>query len=421
MYFNNMREPNITSLRSWERGLIRSTLVYVLATLGVLVVGLFVWWGFLPASENHAVGAVVRDIDGSSSYPLTDSASRNNSANSAIVSAIPEGTLRYDCSALYDQLEEPIPSEERMRIAYATPRCKAALEERFLDAPTSNTILTLSRPLTWRRVFENTSTKIARVIDTLDNESCDVAVGDILEELGSDCAASASVDVAVLALVCTTMHSEPLLDSSTGLPVGVPRENPYGHHLSRLLPGSLQTSLERLAADSGDQESYWRDRERIEELYFRTAWTKYECDSRATVARAIFEDPRLTPGLLLERAARLGDEFALAHYDPTPKDIDALMRVNPVQAYVHLARQAARRFHNPVPIDLKPRYEQKVMKFVLTADLLARASSIDLSRDNLYKIANPDYPSYMSVADVERARLDAEALVSGGQSGVVAE
>ena len=312
---------------------------------------------------------------------------------------------------MFDQLQDSVPNEERLRSGYATPRCKDALDRRFLDASTSNTILASSTPLTWRRVFGNAFPKIARVLDTFENESCDVAVGDIRMELASDCAASASVDIAVLALVCTAMHSEALVDSSTGLPVGVPRENPYGHHLSRSLPGSFHTDLERLAASSRDQKSYWRDRARIEELHFRTAWTKYRCDSRVAVARAILNDSRLSPGLLFQRAARLGDEFALAHYDPTPKDIDALMHVNPTQAYIHLARQAARRFHNPMPIDFKSKYEHEAVKFVLAAELVARASDVGLNRDILYAIANPDDPSYLSIADVERARLEAETLV----------
>ena len=365
--------------------------------------GLLIWWEFLPASEDGAV------VDGSATYTSTDGTSRKDSASEAVASVEEEDTLRSDCSTLYDQLEAPVPSEELLRTAYATPPCKDALDRRFLDASTSSTILTLSKPLTWRRVFEGTSSKISRVLETLKNESCDVAIGDIREELASACAASASVDLAVLASVCTTMHSEPLIDSSTNFPTGVPRENPYGHHLSRLLPGTLHANLERLAANSRDQRSYWRDRERIEELYFRTAWTRYECESRVAVARAIREHPRLV--WLLQRAARLGDEFALALYDPTPKDIDALLDVNPIQAYIHLARQAARRFHNPFPIELKPKYEYEVVKFVLTAELLARENDVELNRDHLYRIANPDDPWYMSVAEVERARLDAETLV----------
>ena len=388
-----------------REGRIRSLLVCVLAVLGGLTVALFLWW----ESSRTAVGGAVNGM--SPTYTSTDAVSENDSASETVVVVDQQDTLWNDCIALYDKLEDPTPIEAWTTTGYMTPRCKDALDRRFLDASTSDTILALSTPLTWRRVFEGASSKIARVLDTFQNESCEVAVGDIRSELASDCAASASVDIAVLALVCTTLHSEPLIDSSTSLPVGVPRENPYGHYLSRLLPGSLHTDLERLADNSQDQESYWRDRKRIEELHFRTAWTKYECGSRITVARAILNDTRMTPGLLLQRAARLGNEFALAHYDPTPKDIDALMQVNPIQTYIHLARQAARSFNNPVPIEFKSRYEQETMKFVLTAELLARANNVGLSRANLYAIANPGDPSYMSTADVERARLEAEALV----------
>jgi len=321
-------------------------------------------------------------------------------------------SLAYECAGLLDSLNEGAPGEDWPDASEAAPGCKDALDRRFLGAPTSEPILLLSDSPTWDRVFEGASEKIALVLDTFDNELCEVPLGEIRPELASACGATAAVDLALLALVCTTMHSEPLVNSSTGLPVGVPRESPYDHFLSRVLPGDLDVLVDRLGADSGDQESYWENRQRVEELYLRTAWAKDKCTPRAKVARAILEDPRLTPAALIQRAARLGNDFALAHYDPVPKDVEALMRLHPIQAYIHLARQESRRFYGPLPSEFRPKFEREAIKFVLAAELVAIEDDVPLNRQKLYAIANPDEPWYLGSDGLQVARLEAEALAA---------
>lgn len=148
-------------------------------------------------------------------------------------------SLTYECAGLLDSLNNGAPGEDWPDASEAAPECKGALDGRFMGAPTSEPIVPLSDSPTWDRVFEGASEKIALVLDTFDNELCEVPTGEIRPELASACGATAAVDLAVLAQVCTTMHSEPLVNSSTGLPVGVPRESPYDHFLSRVLPGDL--------------------------------------------------------------------------------------------------------------------------------------------------------------------------------------
>ena len=129
-------------------------------------------------------------------------------------------------------------------------------------------------------MFSGLPGKVGIVKAALGNENCDVPDGEIRPHLASDCAARAMAEVAVLAGVCGFARAEQWIESGTGLPRGVPRDNIYGHYLSRVLPGHLRMPVDTLASVSSDQDSYWRDRERLEELNLRYATAADVYDAR---------------------------------------------------------------------------------------------------------------------------------------------
>ena len=283
-------------------------------------------------------------------------------------------------------------------------------------------------------MFSGFPAKVGIVKAALGNENCDVPDGEIRPHLASDCAAHAMAEVAVLAGVCGFARSEQWIESGTGLSQGVPRDNIYGHYLSKVLPGHLRMPVDTLASVSSDQDSYWRDRERLEELHLRTAWTKYKCDSLKRVAMGIFDDAAFDDSRLMARAAKLGDGFALAHHTGSPSHVEALMDIDPVQAFIHRARIEARDVQGAdvhgfelrigpdgringargqvSPEGWRSEKETVSAKYVLAAELLAAATNMTIDQDMLRRITDPSDPRYATAADIYDARLQAEELVA---------
>ena len=340
----------------------------------------------------------------------------------------------YHCAALSGLLDSADPSVGWPESHDVSDDCRTALDRRFLDASVSNTILPASSSPSWRQVFGGFPAKFVTVKAALGNENCDVPDGEIRPDLASDCAARAMAEVAVLAGVCGFARAEQWIESGTGLPRGVPRDNIYGHYLSRVLPGHLRVPVDTLASVSSDQDSYWRNRERLEELNLRTAWTKYKCDSLERVAMEVFDDAAFDHSLLMARAAKLGDGFALAHHAGSPSHVDALMDIDPVQAFIHRARTEARDVQGAdvhgfglrigpdgrinaargqvSPEGWRSEKEAESAKYVLAAELLAAATNVTIDQGMLRGITDPSDPRYATAADVYDARLQAEELVA---------
>ena len=140
--------------------------------------------------------------------------------------------LAYHCATLSGLLDSADPSVGWPESQDVSDDCRTALDRRFLDASVSNTILPASSSPSWRQVFGGFPGKVGLVKAALVNENCDVPDGQIRPHLASDCAARAMAEVAVLAGVCGFARAEQWIESGTGLPRGVPRDNIYGHYLS---------------------------------------------------------------------------------------------------------------------------------------------------------------------------------------------
>ena len=408
----------------------RASVIVIAA--GLTIAGIVLWSVTRPQGADDAAAEVTRPMQSPGDSPAAQTATRRiEAASPTPLQESPD--LAYHCAALSDLMDSGDPGVGWPESHDVSDDCTAALDRRFLDAPVSNTMLPASSAPSWRQVFSGFPAKAETVWAAVQNENCDVPDGGIRPHLASDCAARAMAEVAVFAGACGVAHSEQWIDG-TGLPRGVPRDNIYGHYLSRVLPGHLRTPVDALASASSDQDSYWRDRERLEELYLRTAWTKYKCDSLRSTALAMFDATTLDHDTLMARAAKLGDGFALAHHAGPPPHVDALMDINPVQAFIHLARTEARdvqgtdqhrfelrvgpdgrinaaRFHVS-PEVWRSKKETESAKYVLAAKLLADATNVEIDQKLLHRITDPTDPSYATAADLYEARLQAEELVA---------
>lgn len=403
----------------------------VIVCIGLAVAGIVLWSVTRPADPGDA-DAAVTEATPRPDDSLVDQAAPPPRADTASPTPLPEPLgLTYHCAALSDLLDSGDPGVGWPEWRDVSEDCKAALDRRFLDASVSNTILPALSP-SWREVFGGFPEKVEIVSAALQDENCVVPDGEIQTHLASDCAARAMAEVAVVAGACGVGRSEQWIEVLTGLPRGVPRDNIYGHYQSRILPGHLRLPVDTLASAALDQESYWRDRESLEELYLRTAWTKHRCDSLEGPPSGTFDAGTLDSSTLMARTAKLGDGFALAHYAGPPSHVEALMDVDPVQAFIHLARTEARDAHGAdgfefrvgpdgrinaaqgraSPEGWRSKKETDSAKYVLAAELLAAATNVTIDRGMLHRITDPNDPRYATAADLYEARLQAEELVA---------
>lgn len=95
-----------------------------------------------------------------------------------------------------------------------------------------------------------------------------------------------------------------------------------------------------LNAPMADQAEYWRQRERVDEVYFRTAWLRSRCeDRRETLAAMLPRADELDE--LMHRAAGFGDEFALSHSWQGRWRATKLQDSNLLLGWVHLGQSHA--------------------------------------------------------------------------------
>ena len=223
-----------------------------------------------------------------------------------------------------------------------TEECFAALEARFLPMPVSRTILPVSPPLTWNDVFADVGRKIELVEAALADADCYVPDGDIRPHLASRCAARAMAELQVLRSTCYRGSlssvdpdfsvSRPGFDLESLSPMGWLRVETSGY-LSNIDGPARDGVLDGWAEDAPDQQAYAAGAKRVDDVYLRTAWKRAKCPRLGRM----LEWMRHYRSDGFERAARMGDSFALAHYWGTRRHVAKLAKSDPPLAHLHLA------------------------------------------------------------------------------------
>ena len=295
----------------------------------------------LPVVESAARAPAVMARPESASWELASSESASAGAPS-----LPE--LARRCVGLLSQG----PDAENVHLwpnaDDASPDCVEALDARFSRASVMRTIVPLARPVTWGNVFDDVPGKLEAVVAAIEDESCRLGDGEFRPDLAERCAADEMVELAIFGEVCRKVHhrhGETIVTDGRRSPLLPPDDNPRYHYLSTVDARDRDDLLEALAAEAQDQETYWAARNRTDDLYFRTAWTRAKCRPDLWVLRAVRADrtERKPEGLrddlektpLWNRAARLGHELAIANARYMSPEVVAH---NPMQAYVRLAR-----------------------------------------------------------------------------------
>jgi len=220
--------------------------------------------------------------------------------------------------------------------------CLRALERRYGEAsPLADYIVPFKDPLTRNRVFWNPLEKRTAALSAVADETCRVPPGSIMPVLADRCSAGAMVQHALLLRVCNP-------DKLTA------------HVRGELRPGGLVEDL-AVVATVTYQEDYWRRRREVEDDHYRAAYDYEKC-SRVPdgivdlaawdllsngIAQESFAEwltdagkfpLRVSAEILMEFAARLGSEWALASYVRNEAHIKALRGINPVLATLHRGR-----------------------------------------------------------------------------------
>ena len=220
--------------------------------------------------------------------------------------------------------------------------CLAALERRYGQAsPLADYIVPFKDPLTRNRVFRNPLEKRTAALSAVADETCRVPAGSIMPVLADRCSAGAIVQHALLLRVCNPDKLE-------------------AHVRGELRPGGLVEDLAAVA-DVTYQEDYWRRRHEVEDVHYRAAYDYEKCSrvpdgvvnlaAWELLAEGIAQDRfpewltdgaryplRTSAEILMEFAARLGSEWALASYVRNESHIKALRGINPVLATLHRGR-----------------------------------------------------------------------------------
>lgn len=222
---------------------------------------------------------------------------------------------------------------------WATPGCFAALERRYLDAPADRwrpePILAVAKPLTWREVFASPMATRKAAAIALGNPECNVPNGQIRNDLKSSCAADEVAKLAVLHQACVAALRDDEMSDITDWE----RE--------------WEFEVARLDREASDQEDYYRRRGRLEDHWYWLSWKLGKCRTVPAQALASIralrypsdnsQDERRFPHgqafELMAAAARLGSEWAQAHYLGDAAHINALARFDVARAYANLARR----------------------------------------------------------------------------------
>ena len=233
--------------------------------------------------------------------------------------------------------------------------CLAVLDGYFLGRPVYSTILPVADAQVWADVFDDPAAARGSTLKTLAEETCHVPKGDIRRNVGKVCDVRSMVEQAILLRECSRDH-----------------ESVVGYeHFDREL-----SKIEGVA----DNSVYWRRRNAIEEDVFRSAWLAERCAAVSADATApldhfdisaddiyvshpphlFYPDRPLNPGeakyyrlveaeRLIEKAARLGDAWALAEFRGDAAHVERLFQSDPLQAYIHEAElevgKVRRRYH----------------------------------------------------------------------------
>ena len=259
------------------------------------------------------------------------------------------GSSRTDAGPAPEQGKPPETADVRLACSMlddgeldraVTDECVAALEARFLPLPVSRAILPVSPPLTWGDVFGDVGRKIELVEAALADAACDVPDGEIRPDLAARCVARAMAELHVLRESCRLSRSirSPRL-SRPGFDLESLRrvrwERVYRNwYLINIDGAARDRLLARWTEEAPDQQTYAAGRERLDDLYFRTAWKRARCAG----ARDELDWTRGDRWYgLLGRAARLGDSFALAHHLGGPGHAVKLAETDPPLAQLQLA------------------------------------------------------------------------------------
>ena len=222
-----------------------------------------------------------------------------------------------------------------------TEECWSALEAHFLPRPVVRPVLPVSPPLTWGDVFGDIAADIEMVDVALADEVCAVPEGEIRPELAVRCGARAMAELHVLRDACSRLSSfdQHFSLSREGFDLRSLRltgwsrldRAPYRRNVDG---AAREKVLARWAEKAPDQEVYMKGRKRLDALHFRTAWKRARCMESGEMLKWMRGERW---GGLLARAARLGDEFALAHYSGDRRHAARLMDLNPPLAFLQLA------------------------------------------------------------------------------------
>ena len=258
--------------------------------------------------------------------------------------------LLFRCAELLDPVDRGYPSADD-----ASEDCQGALQARFAPASSAAALFPLTRPLTWSDVFEDVAAGFEAVTAAVGDPACQVAAHELRPDLAERCAARDMAELAVMGEVCGR-----LLDGFGDLPHsgGIDRERyltmldadardravvqleagqRFTGNIEYLQPERVRKALNAPLADTGE---YWRQRERIDEVYFRTAWLRSRCDGQRETLAAMLPRAEELEGLL-QRAAGFGDEFALSHSWQSRGRAMALQDANLLLAWVHLGEAHA--------------------------------------------------------------------------------
>lgn len=258
--------------------------------------------------------------------------------------------LAFRCGELLDPVDRGYPNADD-----ASQDCQSALEARFSPARSATGLLPFARPMTWSDVFEDAATGFAAVTAAFRDPVCQVTADDLLPDLAQRCAARDMAELAVLGEVCGRLvRGFGALDGDDGIDperylttldvdardravARLDAGQRFTGNIEYLQPDRVREALNAPLADLGE---YWRQRERIDEVYFRTAWLRSRCEDQRETLAAMLPHAEELDGLM-HRAAGFGDEFALSHSWQGRWRAMELQQSNLLLGWVHLAHSHA--------------------------------------------------------------------------------
>ena len=259
--------------------------------------------------------------------------------------------LTFLCGELLNPVDGGYPSADD-----AADDCQSALNARFSSATTAKALVPLERPMAWSDVFDDVEAGFQAVSTAVRDPACQVAAHDLRPDLAERCSARDMAELAVLGDVCgTLLHEFDDLDGNDGLDgeqylttldADARQWAMANLDAGRRFTGNIlylnqpRRRSEALNAPLVDQSEYWRQRERIDEVYFRTAWLRSRCEERRETLGVMLPHAEELDSLL-QRAAGFGDEFALAHSWQSRWRASKLQDTNLLLAWVHLGESHA--------------------------------------------------------------------------------